>query len=176
MTRLETIVRYLPLVPVFEMIEEGEELRCAECNRLFGEDEEAVYWGDVHRCEACSEKLAEIVEADAAEFAEENCKITKALPKYNPLHEFRCTREDYESGYSKESYTRNSHLCYCRHNCTNYDELIKGLNRFDHSLENQILYQAIRCRIDELLEEQIEEDGDEGVDDLLDGDDNFEEI
>jgi DNA-directed RNA polymerase subunit RPC12/RpoP len=151
---------FLPLTPVAEITEEGEELRCAECNRLFGEEEEAVYWGDEYRCEDCSEKLVESVEAEVAEFAEQNCKITETLPKYNPAHEFRCTPEEYESG-SKESYTHNSHLCYCRHNCTNYDELIKNLDKLGDHLEGKIHYEAIRSRVDELLKEQIEQDGDE---------------
>lgn len=151
---------FLPLIPVAEIIKEGEELHCAECKRIFGEDEEAVNWGDGLRCEACSKELAEIVEAEAVDFAMKNCKITKALPKYNPLHEFRCTPEEYDAG-SKESYTRNSHLCGCRHSCTNYDELIKDLHESDDSLEDRILYLAIRVRVDGLLREQIEDDGDE---------------
>lgn len=151
---------FLPMTPVNEITKEGEQLRCAECDRVFAEDELAVYWGDCQRCEACSEELVKTVEAEAAEFACQHCKITQALPKYNPSQEFRCTPDEYEVG-SKESYTRNSHLCYCRHNCTNYEELIKDLHKLDDSLENKILYEAIRARIDELLEKQIEQDGDE---------------
>jgi hypothetical protein len=156
---MEGVMMYLPLIPVAEVTQEdGEELRCTECDKLFGEDEEVAYFEDGYCCQTCAEERTEIAETEAKQFAEENCKITKTLPKYDPTQEFRCSPDDYESG-SRESYTRNSHLCYCRHNCTNYDDLIKGLDKCD--LEDQIAYEAIRCRIEELLRDQIEEDGDE---------------
>lgn len=157
---------WLPLAPVAEITEEGEEIHCAECNSVFSPDEDAVFWGSEYRCVGCSEELVKIVEAEAAEFARENCKITKPLPKYNPAYEFRCTPEEYESGL-KESYSRNSHVCHCRHNCTNYDELIKDHSKNSELIEDGIFYLAIRSRIDELLSEQIEEDGD---------DDEFDEV
>lgn len=157
---------WLPLTPVAEITGEGEELHCAECNRVFGEDEEAVFWEPEYRCEGCSEELAEIIKAEASEFAKANFKITTPLPRYNPAREFRCTPEEYELGL-RESYSRNSHLCHCRHKCTNYDGLIENLSKHSHSIKQQIFYEAIRSRADELLAERIEEDGDDFDDELV---------
>ena len=47
----------------------------------------------------------------------------------------------------------NAYQCYLRHHCTNYDELIRPLERT--SLADQFLYAAIRNRIEQLLEEEL---------------------
>jgi hypothetical protein len=147
-------IMLLPLTPVSEITPEGEELHCAECARVVADNEDAVFWGDDYRCTTCSEKLAKIMQEEAEEFAREVCEITASFPKYDSTREFRCTQEQYEEG-NRESYTRNSHYCHCRHACTNYDELKSGLERRSHFLEHHILYKAIRSRIDELVTERI---------------------
>jgi hypothetical protein len=166
--RLEVLimVRFLPPTPVADIVEQQDEVRCLECNRLLGEHEGAIFWGDVYRCEDCSYKVAEVLEVTAAAFAVEHCRITGKLPRFNPACEVRCTMEEYAEGF-RDSYTRNSHLCECRHNYTNYEELIENLDR--DNVRDQIFYGAIRMRIDALLRERIEEDGDE--DDEGDADD-----
>ena len=56
-----------------------------------------------------------------------------------------------------------------RHGYTNYDELIRPLDRYD--IEHQMYYQAIRNRIDELLEQAKEELKEKELEDDDDGDD-----
>lgn len=56
---------------------------------------------------------------------------------------------------SRESYTPNSHMCHCRHNCTNYDKLIEPLDR-DIAV-HQVYYDEIRDRITDMLENAIQE-------------------
>jgi hypothetical protein len=106
-------------------------------------------------CEACIPAVAAEAEVEARAFAREYCRVTRPLPPYDPAREYRCTPEEYASG-NRESYTRSAHACYCRHECTNYDELVRGLDR--PSVTDQILYAAIRERIKELLEEAREAD------------------
>lgn len=86
----------------------------------------------------------------AAIFAEAQCRITRPLPEYDPDEEFRCTPEEYENG-DKASKTPNAHPCHCRHNGTNYDDLIRELDR--SSATDQVVYRAIRDRIEKLLED-----------------------
>ena len=101
----------------------------AECGQHLTEEDEAYFDGvDDYFCEKCAAELTAQWEAEAAAYAEAKCKITKPLPKYEPQYEYRCTHEDYENG-NKESYTPNSHFCHRRHECTNYEELIKPLDR-----------------------------------------------
>jgi hypothetical protein len=87
---------------------------------------------------------------EAERYALENCRITKTLPEYDPQYRDARTPEEYRSG-DQESYTVNAHRCHCRHNCTNYDELIKTFDR--DSLRDNVFYEAIRERIEELLNE-----------------------
>ncbi len=134
-------------VPVVEL---DEEPACEKCRtRISGEaypDDDGWY------CESCMRERVFTFEAEARTYAEEHCRITKPLPWYNPLDEYRCTPEEYEMG-DRESCTPNAHACHCRHNCTNYDELIKPLDR--GSVRDQVFYSAIRDRIEELLEEAM---------------------
>lgn len=137
--------------PVCERFEDG--VHCAECNQHLRE--EAYYDGvESYYCEHCIDKLIESAKTEARSYAEANCKITKPLPKYDPQYEYRCTPEEYEMG-ARESYTPNAHMCHCRHNCTNYEELMKPLDR--DSVVHQVFYSAIHNRITELLDEVIAE-------------------
>lgn len=85
------------------------------------------------------------------------CKLTtQSFGKFNPWLESKCTRIEYENGI-KESYTPNSFRASFRHNRTNYDELIKDLDRY--SVSGKIYYQVIRKRIETMVEDQIVKDG-----------------
>lgn len=144
---------WIPPIPVDEQFREG--VFCAECGEhLLGE---ACYDGiSRHFCEPCMERLVELAENEAETYAEENCRITKPLPKYDPRFEYKCSPEAYEAG-AKQSYTENSHMCHCRHNCTNYHELLKPLDKNIGNVWHRVRYWAIRERIDELLEDAMEE-------------------
>ena len=147
--------------PVWDISEAGVD--CAQCGQHLTEEDEAYFDGvDDYFCEKCAAELTAQWEAEAAAYAEAKCKITKPLPKYEPQYEYRCTHEDYENG-NKESYTPNSHFCHRRHECTNYEELIKPLDR-DRAWD-RILYRAVRDKIEELIEEAIDNMADEDDDD-----------
>src|SRR5262249_11396584 len=98
---------YLPrLVDAHELKETFDhEVKCIKC----GVPLEAAYFdfGDYY-CETCVDALAAELNAEAVQFAQEHCKLTKPLPKYDPSCEFRCTPEEYECG-QRESYTPNSY-------------------------------------------------------------------
>ena len=87
---------------------------------------------------------------EAEAFAREHCEICKSVPEYEPEYRWSVTPEEYAAGM-KECYTENSHRAYCRHRCTNYDALLAGLDR--GGLRDRILYDAIRARIEELLDD-----------------------
>lgn len=112
-------------------------------------------------CEPCITDLKDRAEAKAKVYAAQNCKITKPLPEYDSQFEFRASPEDYDHG-ARESYTPNAYMCHCRHNCTNYEDLIASLDR--NSLFDHAKYRAIRDRITDLLESEIhtDETGDAG--------------
>lgn len=76
------------------------------------------------------------------------CCITKDFPEYDRSCEFRPTPDEYKIG-DREAYTPNAYVCGCRHNCTNYNELIRALVKFDAA--DEVVYNAIRERIDELV-------------------------
>lgn len=138
--------------PVDEI--DGDDVSCAECGANLAD--EAYFDGDgAYYCEPCMDKFVKEVTWEAKEFAEENCRITEPLPRYDPENEYRCTPEEYQMG-ARESYTPNSHMSHCRHNCTNYDELIAALDR--DSVRDRIYYTAINVKITELLQERIETD------------------
>jgi hypothetical protein len=139
-------------IPFVELKENGMSIvNCCVCRVEFTED---VFCDgiDGYYCEDCMDKLIESLETEAMDYAEKHCKITETIPKYYPEHENRCTPEEYEMGY-RDSYTPNAHLCCCRHNCTNYDELIRNLSRDE--IPDKVYYTVIRNKIDELIEESI---------------------
>ncbi len=102
-------------------------------------------------CEDCAKAIVASTIDEAREFAQREVKITSPFPTYPPELEYACTPEEYRMG-DRESHTPNAHNCYCRHACTNYDELLKELDR--DSIRDGIYYNAIRYRIDELGDEE----------------------
>jgi len=99
-------------------------------------------------CYSCMGAMMESWVEGAKEYAQANCKLTGTLPDYDESQEFRCSPEDYEMG-DKVSYSPNSYFAFCRHNRTNYDQLIKPLSKDD--LKDRVYYRAIYTRICELL-------------------------
>jgi hypothetical protein len=138
-------------IPVADISEKGV-VRCAKCRRR--EREEVYYDGaGKYYCDGCIDDVIDKAKVEAIAYAEEHCKITSRLPEYDSIHEFRCSPEDYEMGY-RESYTPNAYMCHCRHQCTNYDELIDPLDT--DTIEGEVYYKAIKARITELLEPEVE--------------------
>lgn len=139
---------FLP-TPVDEMYEDG--VSCVECGKHL--PQEAFWDGEgAFYCEPCWRPLVEEIEKEAKAYAKEHCKVTRQPPEYDPDLEYRCPPEEYTLG-SRESYTPNAFMACCRHHYTNYDELIKPLER--DSVRDRIYYRAIRDRITDLLEDTI---------------------
>lgn len=104
-------------------------------------------------CEKCAQQAVDALVAEAEVFARTNCKITSELPPFYCDLEFRCTPEEYENG-NRESYTENSHFCGCRHNCTNYEELISE-HSDEWSMRGRAYYMVIHQVINNLIDEEI---------------------
>lgn len=134
--------------PVSEIEEESETRKdgvvCDDCGTRLTDE---AYWdeGECY-CETCANQLVEETKIEAESYAREYCKITGPLPEHNP---------DEESVIA--------HLADCRHNYTNYEELLERLGRrLDRfSIVGKIYYQAIRLTIEELLEDMIDEMADD---------------
>lgn len=107
---------------------------CAECYTSAESEEERIF----------DESPARIAEAVSM------CKATADFPVFDESETWAPTPEQYERG-ERDAYTENSYRCYCRHSCTNYDDLIRNLDR--HDAADQLVYDAIRARIDELVEQ-----------------------
>ncbi len=130
-----------------ELPPENLPLVCAHCEEPI---EDEVYLEDGEYLHAaCCEAIEKERRIEAEEFARVNCKITRKLHRFDPNKEWACSRDDYEMG-ARESYTENSVRAHNRHNCTNYDQLLP--QRLDDSMWARALYEAVRERIEELLE------------------------
>ena len=103
---------------------------------------------------------------DINEYANE-VRITERIERFDPASRWAPTPEEYEAG-SREAYTANSVRAFNRHCRTNYDALIDGLDR-DDALERAV-YNAVRERVDLLLDEAEYESADEVDDDDNEGD------
>jgi hypothetical protein len=148
---------------------EDEELRCGLCATTI--QDEAYMGDDEWLCLSCVKAKIERITKEAIAFAAENCRVTGKLPKYETELEWKCTPEEYDAGF-KESYSPNSYEAFCRHHCTNYDELIKDLDRY--ALTDQIYYSMIMNRIVKLLQDEFdraEYEDDEAEDDAADDED-----
>ena len=120
-------------VPVTEL--DDEILFCEKCGKQL---DSVCFDDDRTYCEPCiNEHLADLT-ATAVRYAEAQCKITGHLPKYDHT----CTPEQYRA--------------WCRHNCTNYEDLIKPLKRYT-TRTDEVLHSAIRDRSDILVDDAIEE-------------------
>lgn len=124
------------------------------CNSCKGQLEPGFAYehrSGVVTCRSCwDQSLREAAREEASAFAKASCKITGSLERYDPSGGFAPTPQEYESG-SKEAYTANAVRAFNRHNSTNYDELIRDLDRDDPV--SCAYYSAIRERIEELLDD-----------------------
>jgi hypothetical protein len=140
----------------FEDDEDDNEHRCPQCDRTLGVDTECAYLkgipdrSDGYYCDSCTRALLLEAARDAVDVARDECKLTGRLHRFDPAHRSAPTREQYEAG-DREAYTENSVRAYNRHDRTNYDALIAELDR-DNAID-RIFYNAIRDRIDVLLDE-----------------------
>jgi len=136
---------------------------CPDCDGEFSEsitlEDEA---GSSKRADYCLDCAQAIIKEYAPEIAEyvSRVRITDRVEKYDPRYRSAPTREEYDAGF-REAYTENAVRAHNRHTRTNYDELIRGLDRSD-ALE-QAVYNAVRERVEELLDEALldEEEVDE---------------
>lgn len=143
----------------------GEEVRCHRCH---GQVSDEVYdFGGEFLCDDCCSKALAEAEEDAQALAAD-CRITQPIERFDPKYEYSCSREEYESG-AKESHTPKSVRANNRHNCTNYDELIEGLDRYDPL--DRVRYNVVRRRIDQLLDEAEEGAEDAGQEPRSESDD-----
>ena len=107
-------------------------------------------------CEGCSAIVIDERKAEIDEVVSE-LRITTKFAKFDRRRRFAPTPREYDAG-DREAYTENSTRAYNRHNCTNYDDVIDGLDG-DDAL-SQACYDAVRARVEELLDdpENYEED------------------
>lgn len=133
---------------------DDQDISCLFCDDAITEEAYYVEEFSGNLCEHCVQEYVKECEMEAKVFAAEHCRITKALPAYDDENEFRCTPEEYETGFGVSN-TPDAYFVSCRHENTNYDELIWGLSRT--AMWDQVLYHAIRDRIDRMLIDEIEE-------------------
>lgn len=140
-------------IPVDEL--DLDDASCYLCGAQFVD--EACYLDEFEAffCEPCVDKYVREQEDEAKEYAREACKITEALPKFDAENQFCCSSEEYEMGM-KLSNTPNAHFSTCRHEYTNYDDLIRPFHRSSRSIADQVFYAAIRERTDTMLIAEIE--------------------
>ncbi len=145
--------------PIEELEAQRHKPICTDC----GEDLEEEYYyfeddetdRDYHVCCAeCAHEMAQSWAEEAEVYAKDHCRIIGRLEQYDARYHHACTPEEYVLG-DKWSYTQKSVRCENRHGgCTNYDKLIKPLR--EESLKHAVYYEAIRARIDFLLNEAEE--------------------
>lgn len=111
-------------------------------------------------CEKCYDDAVEKedAEAEAAQpriaEAVAMCRATSDVSPYDKSEEYAPTREQYERG-DKTAYTPNAYRAHVRHNCTNYDSIIRDLDRYDWI--DRLICDAVRERIDEIVIQVIAE-------------------
>jgi hypothetical protein len=122
------------------------QFHCMDCD---GEVLESV---DGNNC--CSACLEAILAEPATKKWIEDCvakvRITGDIEVYDARYRYAPTPKEYYWG-QREAYTENSVHTFNRHHRTNYDALIKDLDRFD--AVHSACYDAIRDRVEELLYE-----------------------
>src|SRR6266567_2260600 len=121
----------IPVDDIKEMLNAGDNLFCAKCAKPITHEGYAFQGNDESYCEACGARFLLETEAEARVFADANCKITR------PIN------------------TPDADRTHARHEHTNYDELVKALDTTNEL--NALYWFAIRDRMNELVEEAIEE-------------------
>jgi hypothetical protein len=148
--------RFMTATPVDAILadfEEGDELCCEGCESVI--EDEAYYDGyESHYCEQCSSDLEQRAYDEAKAFAMEHCELLPPLPEYDPEFSFRASPEEYENG-ERESCSPAAYRAVCRHAYSNYDVLIRDLDRDGYI--DRIYYEVIRARVEELIQQAIDE-------------------
>jgi hypothetical protein len=138
-------------IPVEDLDEEL--IECSECKAPI--KTEVFFEGDDFICQPCFESSIEAAEAEAAARVERCAIKSRPLPPYDPALEFAPTPEEYAMG-DRVAYSPGSYLTHCRHNLTNYDELIDDLDK--ERFLDSIVYVAVHNRILALVVEAVRED------------------
>ena len=112
-------------------------------------------YSDDFICCSCAEQMAEDLKSQAIDHASSACKLDAELPIFDPATSRTITPDEYANG-ARESNTENAYRCRLRHDFSNYDTLISQLDR-DCCIDS-ITYQAIRARMDEMIDERIDDD------------------
>ncbi|HQX50739.1 MAG TPA: hypothetical protein PLY87_02345 [Planctomycetaceae bacterium] len=144
-------MQYGSVTPVDAILEFIGDAICMECK------DEMIEWGvfdgvERYLCESCAETICCELIPTAKDAAMNSLEFTCELPTFDPAKAWACTSKEYEMG-SRESYTENAFRTHCRHQCTNYDELIADLDR--DNMYDQVSYQAIRCHVDRMIDAEI---------------------
>lgn len=154
------------------MNDEAEDLPtivCAKCARTWVLHDEPMFDADDDTdavlCIECAEDSADELSQEFETWALENVRLTAEPHQFDPEGHWAPTAEAYGAG-DREAYTENSVAASNRHRCTNYDELIADLDRFDP--RDKALYRAIRARAHELIEERLDAMQDEELQETLD--------
>lgn len=114
-----------------------------------GDVEPPTVVDDLSFCRSCALEYVEKTHgAEMDAWAADNVKVTGQLDEYDPDVHFAPTREEYDMGM-REAHTPNAVAAHNRHNRTNYDELIRDLDRDDPF--DRALYRAIRRRVEALV-------------------------
>ncbi|QEF97748.1 hypothetical protein Mal15_17920 [Stieleria maiorica] len=146
-------MKFTPIgVPVDEL--DLGDLFCLLCGDQIANE---AYYADEfegHFCGSCVEGYVNDIEQEAETHARAACRITAELPGFDAENEFRCSQEDYDLGM-RWSNTPNSYLSACRHECTNYDDLIGACHKSSQSIADQVFYAAIRERTDKMVIAEI---------------------
>jgi len=117
--------------------------RCAEC----GTDDDLPYYecdDGEYICLNCAEDAASETEDECRAYAREHVRLTSKPHQYDDDYYYVPTREEYR-WEGRRAYTPRAVAAYNRHECTNYDDLIQGLDRCDPW--DRVLYRAIRARV-----------------------------
>jgi hypothetical protein len=114
-----------------------------------GEVASATVVDGLQFCSLCAcEHVERTRDAEFKAWAVEHVRVTRTPHEYDPTARHAPTREEYEMGMH-EAYTENSVRADNRHNCTNYDDLIRDLNRDDPL--DRAKYNAIRRQVEALV-------------------------
>jgi len=127
---------YFSATPVKEL---DQSVICESCeDSIFG----FAYYdgGDYYYCDHCAQTLTENVFGEAEAHAEQECRIARELPSYDPAREYFFTREKYWRG-NPEPHSPEAYHVHCRQFRTNFNA------------RGRIFYDAIWHRIDEMLSE-----------------------
>ena len=146
---------YIPIGIQIEKSDEGK-IQCLACDFYIVDKTFFVDELGYQMCEKCITSYINSLEFESEELAKRNCRITRKLPEYDGESECQCTPSAYETD-GRESNAFDDYLTKCRHECTNYDDLIANLQRNSHAVCDAIEYLAIRNRTDRILMYKIKE-------------------